>query len=145
MSYETRAYDNEHGDPVVVLVADGTHDVGRLAGLLATGNCEQSELGRTVLRQIRQHDGGRAALQMLAAHGGPDLLFGLAPAEGDVAELIQMIHDYGKACVTAGRLLGEGKVDDADRQANVTTARAAAIESRLTGAPIPRYLQGVAS
>jgi hypothetical protein len=29
MSYETRAYDNTHGDPVIVLVATGTHDVSR--------------------------------------------------------------------------------------------------------------------
>lgn len=75
MSYETRAYDDEHGDPVVVLVATGTHDVSRLVNLLNSGNCEQVSLARQVLEQVRRHDGGRAALQLLAAHGGPDLLF----------------------------------------------------------------------
>lgn len=75
MSYETRAYDNEHGDPVVVLVATGTHDVSRLTMLLSRGNCEQVDLSEQVLRQVRRHNGGRAALQLLAAHGGPDLLF----------------------------------------------------------------------
>lgn len=75
MSYETRAYDNEHGDPVVVLVATGTHDVSRLVNLLTSGNCEQVSLGHTVLRQVRRHNGGRAALQLLAAHGGPDFLY----------------------------------------------------------------------
>jgi hypothetical protein len=75
MSYETRAYDNEHGDPVVVLVATGTHDVSRLVNLLNSGNCEQVSLAQTVLRQVRRHNGGRAALQLLAAHGGPDFLY----------------------------------------------------------------------
>lgn len=75
MSYETRAYDNEHGDPVVVLVATGTHDVSRLVQLLHRGNCEQLDLGDKVLRQVRRHNGGRAALQLLAAHGGTDFLF----------------------------------------------------------------------
>lgn len=75
MSYETRAYDNDHGDPVVVLVAEGTHDVSRLVNLLNSGNCEQVSLGHAVLRQVRRHNGGRAALQLLAAHGGPDFLY----------------------------------------------------------------------
>lgn len=74
MSYETRAYDNTHGDPVVVLVATGTHDVSRLVNLLngASPNCEHRGLGETVLWQVRRHSGGRAALRLLAAHGGPD-------------------------------------------------------------------------
>lgn len=38
MSCETRAYDNEHGDPVVVLVFTGTHDVSRLVDLLVPSN-----------------------------------------------------------------------------------------------------------
>lgn len=74
MSYETRAHDNEHDDPVVVLVATGTHDVSRLVNLLTSGNCEQVDLGHRVLAQVRRHNGGRAALQLLAAHGGPDFL-----------------------------------------------------------------------
>lgn len=75
MSYESRAYDNEHGDPVVVLVVTGTHDVSRLVNLLA-GNrmalCEHMDLSGRILRQVRRHNGGRAALKLLAAHGGPD-------------------------------------------------------------------------
>jgi len=77
VSYETRAYDNDFGDPVVVLVATGTHDVSRIVNLLASGNCEQVGLAQRVLDQVRRHNGGRAALQLLAAHGGPDLLFPL--------------------------------------------------------------------
>lgn len=34
MGTEFRTYDNEHGDPVVVLVTTGTHDVSRLVQLL---------------------------------------------------------------------------------------------------------------
>lgn len=75
MSYESRAYDNEHGDPVVVLVATGTHDVSRLVQLFNSGNCEQVDLADTMLKQVRRHNGGRAALQLLAAHGGPDFLY----------------------------------------------------------------------
>lgn len=82
MAYESRAYDNEHGNPVVVLVATGTHDVSRLVNLLTGGNCEQVSLGQTVLRQVRRHNGGRAALQLLAAHGGPDFLHDQAATDG---------------------------------------------------------------
>ncbi|QJY46681.1 hypothetical protein [Pseudonocardia broussonetiae] len=74
MSVETRAYDNEHGDPVVVLVATGTHDVSRLVNLLSGGspNSEQRRLGATIVRQVRRHNAGRAALRLLRDHGGPD-------------------------------------------------------------------------
>ena len=79
MSYETRAYDkpNNNGfppDPVVVLVATGTHDVSRLVHLLrgAPPVIEQISLGDQVLTQVRQHAGGRAALALLKAHGGAD-------------------------------------------------------------------------
>jgi len=81
MSYQTRAYDvtNDDGfpaDPVVVIVATGTHDVSRLINLLngANPNGEQRELAKHVLRQVREHNAGRSALKLLAAHGGPDLL-----------------------------------------------------------------------
>lgn len=74
MSYETRAYDNEHGDPVVVLVVTGTHDVSRLVNLFKSGMnlVEHMSVGDDMLRQVRRHNGGRAALKLLAAHGGPD-------------------------------------------------------------------------
>lgn len=76
MAYESRAYDNEHGDPVVVMVVTGTHDVSRLIHLFKTGltRCEQIAVGDKMLQQVRRHNGGRAALQLLAAHGGPDFL-----------------------------------------------------------------------
>ncbi|TAK89362.1 MAG: hypothetical protein EPO06_11915 [Burkholderiaceae bacterium] len=81
MSYQTHAYDkpNDDGfpaDPVVVIVATGTHDVSRLINLLVGANptSEQRSLGKQVLRQVRQHNAGRSALRLLAEHGGPDLL-----------------------------------------------------------------------
>lgn len=70
--YETRAYDNEHGNPVAVLVASGTHDVSRLVQMLNRGNAEQCGVGEQLVRQVRRHNGGRAALALLKAHGGPD-------------------------------------------------------------------------
>jgi DNA-binding CsgD family transcriptional regulator len=77
MSYESRAYDEPARDgfgpdPVVVLVVKGTHDVSRLVGLLARGLVEQIEVGRRIQAQVRQDVGCRAALELLAAHGGPD-------------------------------------------------------------------------
>jgi hypothetical protein len=88
MSYETRAYDNAHGDPVVVLVATGTHDVSRLLNLLngASPNCEHLSVGATVNAQVRRHNGGRAAMKLLALHGGPDFSAEPAPAEGGVSD-----------------------------------------------------------
>lgn len=76
MSYESRAYDNKHGDPVVVLVTTGTHDVSRLMNLLAGSRmalCEHMGLSGRILRQVNRHNGGRAALKLLVEHGGPDL------------------------------------------------------------------------
>ena len=74
MSYESRTYDNAHGDPVVVLVVTGTHDVSRLVNHLtgSSPNCEQLDLGRRILRQVRRHNAGRAALALLRDHGGRD-------------------------------------------------------------------------
>lgn len=95
MSYESRAYDNEHGDPVVVVVASGTHDVSRLTNLLAGSRmalCEHVALSEQILRQVRRHNGGRAALQLLAAHGGPDLLFAAdGSAVGEAAVLREAV------------------------------------------------------
>jgi len=79
--YESRAYDKPVPDedvfgpePVVVLVVTGTHDVGRLVGLLAGGHplVEQLSLGKRIRSQVRRHSGGRAALELLRQHGGPD-------------------------------------------------------------------------
>jgi hypothetical protein len=94
MSYETRAYDDEHGDPVVVLVATGTHDVSRLVNLLngASPNCEQIGLAAAVLRQLRRHNAGRAALRLLRDHGGTD--FTEEPAE--VAEDRAAVEEIGR-------------------------------------------------
>ncbi|WP_328465468.1 hypothetical protein OHA21_43665 [Actinoplanes sp. NBC_00393] len=102
MSYETRAYDNKHGNPVVVLVATGTHDVSRLVALLKSGNCEQVDLGAKVLRQVRNHNGGRAALQLLAAHGGPDFLH-----EPVAPHPWQEFNKHGLSCHFPGCTLAE--------------------------------------
>lgn len=73
---ESRAYDDEHADPVVVLVFSGTHDVSRAINLLsgASPNIEHLKVGARVRDQIRRHAGGRAAMRLLAAHGGPNFL-----------------------------------------------------------------------
>jgi hypothetical protein len=79
VSYESRAYDKPNSDgfppdPVVVLVVTGTHDVSRLVSLLTGGQpvCEQVALGKRIVRQVKRHNAGRAALELLRDHGGPD-------------------------------------------------------------------------
>jgi hypothetical protein len=74
VSVQIATYDNEHGDPVVVLVTTGTFDVSRLVALHAGGRCEDQDLARSVREGVARHNGGRHALRLLAAHGGPDLL-----------------------------------------------------------------------
>lgn len=110
MSYESRAYDkvNDDGfgpDPVVVLVVTGTHDVSRLVGLLASGQplVEQIALGRKVREQVRRHSGGRAALELLRLHGGPD--FTQERTEVDDATLqaaIKRLHAFGYTLLPPG-------------------------------------------
>ncbi len=72
MSVEMRAYDNEHGDPVVVMVTTGTYDVSRLVSLPSRGRCEDLTMAEKVAKAVRRHNGGRAALRLLRDHGGPD-------------------------------------------------------------------------
>jgi hypothetical protein len=79
MSYESRAYDRSNSDgfpadPVVVLVVTGTHDVSRLVNLLNGGQpvVEQLRLRDRIVRQVKRHNAGRGALELLRAHGGPD-------------------------------------------------------------------------
>lgn len=76
MSYQTTAYDvpSHFGPaPVVILTVQGTHDVSRIVSLLVSGNCEQLDVGHDLSAQLRQHSGGRVALELLNRHGGPDL------------------------------------------------------------------------
>lgn len=74
MSVEGRVYDNGHGDPVVELTIVGTFDVSRLIELRETrGRVEDVDLAASLRRKLRRTAGGRAALQVLKDHGGPDL------------------------------------------------------------------------
>jgi hypothetical protein len=96
MAVETRVYDNEHGDPVVVMVTTGTFDVSRLVGLMEKGRCEDGARAEAIIRGVRRHNGGRSALKVLRDHGGPDLLEPVVPAEVDRARRIHLaISDPG--------------------------------------------------
>lgn len=94
MSYETRAYVDGYGYPVVVMVVDGTHDISRLTHLLAGApvTCEQLSVGQKLRRQLRRNNPGRAALKLLADHGGADFT-----GEADVA----ITHDVVMAFLNA--------------------------------------------
>jgi hypothetical protein len=70
-----RTYENEHGEPVVVYVVTGSHDTSRFVHLLTRrGNCEQGEHGQKIVAGLKRHNSGRAALALLAAHGGENFL-----------------------------------------------------------------------
>lgn len=106
---ESRAYDNEHGDPVVVLVVTGTHDVSRLVNLFMGGAnlCEHMAAADRILSQVKRHNGGSAALKLLKDHGGLDFT-GEEPALPDVvtpdvqAAIRKAIADPG-ALIPRGR------------------------------------------
>jgi hypothetical protein len=91
VSTQVRVYDDaqDDGQPVVVMVARGTFDVPRLAYLMSCGRCEDVERAGFIVRALRRHNGGRAALKVLRDHGGPDLLEDV-PAEPD--GLLGLIH-----------------------------------------------------
>ncbi|MFD8496280.1 hypothetical protein [Amycolatopsis sp. NPDC059657] len=100
MTYQTRSYDIEHNDgfgpdPVVVLVVTGTHDVSRLIHLFArTGNCEQVGVSQQIQAQVRRHNGGKAAMRLLAEHGGPDLLkHVMLPTKEAVRDLATLLDE----------------------------------------------------
>lgn len=72
MSYGIRSYDTPEGDPVVVMVVKGAHDVSRIVQALTHGNCEQAKEGFRLVARLKRHNKGRMALALLKAHGGED-------------------------------------------------------------------------
>lgn len=109
---ETRAFDNHHHEPVVVVVATGTHDVSRLVQLFSTGTCEQVDVGQRIARQLRRHNAGRYALKLLRDHGGKDFTEE-PPAWPPVmraADVNQLYQDHGVGAVLVAREL-LGKLD----------------------------------
>jgi len=78
MTTSTYREDEDFGaEPRVTITVEGVHDVSRIVGLLQHGNCEQIDLGSRVVRSLRRHSGGKAALDLLKRHGGPDLRQGV--------------------------------------------------------------------
>lgn len=73
MSVEFQVRD-EGGVPVVELTVTGTFDVSRLLELRETrGRVEDMDLAQRLRSRLRRTRGGRAALELLKGHGGPDL------------------------------------------------------------------------
>lgn len=121
--YEHRAYDKPGDafgpDPVVVMVVTGTHDTSRLVHLMARGTIEQLQVADKLVRQLRRHNGGRAALELLRAHGGPDLVN--TKPEGIDSENVAYWGSTEAHFVSAGpdglvdlSLAGSPKVDPAE-------------------------------
>lgn len=71
-------------DPVVVIVASGSHDVSRLVQALRHGTCEQAQLGAKVAESLGRDTVGRKALTLLKAHGGENLTRFIADSAGEV-------------------------------------------------------------
>lgn len=86
MSYDIRSYDTDEGDPVVVMVVKGTHDVSRLVQMLTHGNCDQAHEGFRLIARLKRHNKGRMALALLKAHGGADF------TDDDDQELVAAIR-----------------------------------------------------
>lgn len=102
MSVKTRVYDDEHGDPVVVMVTTGAFDVSRLVNLLSGGRSEDHIRAAKITRDVRRHQGGRAALKTLRDHGGPDLLQDVPPAPGELRERVAFAIAHPAAFVQRG-------------------------------------------
>lgn len=92
MSTDVRCYDNEHGDPVVVMVTTGTSDVSRLVALLHSGRCEDGDTARKVLAGVKRHNGGRDALALLKRHGGPDFTDPSPAGEAPEHRVVDLMH-----------------------------------------------------
>ena len=90
MAVDTRGYTDEHGDPVVVYVARGTFDVSRILGLLSRGRVEDCAAWERLTRQVRRSRSGRAAMKLLADHGGPD--FTLDSTDPEVLEARELVR-----------------------------------------------------
>jgi hypothetical protein len=93
---DLRVYANEHGDPVVVMVTTGTHDVSRLVALMERGRCEDVGRAHQLLAACRRANAGRTALNLLAEHGGPDLLTPAPGWQDRARALHQAVADPGK-------------------------------------------------
>jgi hypothetical protein len=59
-------------DPKLTITVQGTHDVGLVVHLLASGLVEHIIVAAEAVRKLRKTPGGVAALKVLAEHGGPD-------------------------------------------------------------------------
>lgn len=108
MATDLRVYDNEHGDPVVVMVTTGTFDVSRLVALMEKGRSEDHDRADAILRGVRRHNGGRAALRVLKAHGGPDLLEPV-PSGDDLAKRLHLATSDPGAVVRRDRERRDGE------------------------------------
>lgn len=114
MSYESRAYQKRYDadgfppEPFVVLVVEGTHDVSRLVNLFSGApiTIEQQQVGKRLVRQVREHDGGQSALRLLAAHGGPDFLKPSLPGVNEAALEVLRALAAGETVRQIARRLG---------------------------------------
>lgn len=59
-------------EPKFTITVQGSHDVGRVVHLFASGLVEHVVVAAEAVRKLRKLPGGVAALQCLAQHGGPD-------------------------------------------------------------------------
>ena len=149
MAIETRAYDNEHGDPVVVMVITGTFDVSRIVNLHSGGGarCEDVRIAQDLRKQVRRHNAGRAALRLLAEHGGPDFTEEPDPAQAEIEALreavaeerrianrrVQDVHDELHRVIDSLRARRVEELANADRKAMVLAEASAMWEAACVG------------
>lgn len=92
MSVDIRAMKNDAGDPVLVHVVTGTHDISRHVSVHSGGfaRCEDLTAAEIMRKAMRRRSDGRAAMRLLAQHGGPDFVL----ADGELPDARQVIVEY---------------------------------------------------
>ena len=92
MSVDIRATKNTAGDPVLVHVVTGTHDISRHVSVHSGGfaRCEDLQYVEVMRKALRRRSDGRAAMRLLAQHGGPDFTL----ADGELPDARKVLGEY---------------------------------------------------
>jgi hypothetical protein len=143
---DSRVGTNEQGDPFVVVVATGTHDISRLLGQFTQSTCEWGEAARRLRKQARGTANTRRAMRLLQEHGGPSFVYteDAAPSAVDLIreECVRIERDYVQALNALLAHPGEdGEESDYWRwQGHAERSRQIATRLRQSiGDPVPAY------
>lgn len=147
MSVDIKAYTAPSGDPVLVHVVAGAHDISRHVAVHAQGRCEDQGHVQTMTRALRRHGAGRAAMRLLARHGGPDwtLAEELPEARTMLAEYVRDVEYRFVEAVNAVLCHPDGHGPDVDRWRGQAEAYRTVAEAlcKAAGIKAPPYRERV--